>query len=268
MRLHAAITFFFALGQIVALGGPANKEQAQTIYSPVGKRDPFRAPSLGAIASAAASVNPVEKYSLEQLQLRAILRSDGRARAMLEDPEGRTHIVTEGDIVGRERATLSKILNTEIIVTERTFNYLGQQNLYEKVLSLPDEGEEFAPYPMGRSHAGGASGADVDSFTDGSRTPVAPAAPGGLSITDVARAAQDAVSRQITSSGGPSNGGTSNGGNFVNPQLPQNISGPGGFSNGASFPQSGGASGSSAPPAAAPPPETSIKGDSGGKLVY
>ena len=43
------------------------------------------------------------------------------------------------DLVGRERATLSRILKTEIIFTQKTFNYLGNSSLIERVLSLPPE---------------------------------------------------------------------------------------------------------------------------------
>ena len=110
------------------------------IYSPVGKRDPFKTPVPNSGDRDLASLNPLEQFSIEQLQLRAILRTgEGRGRAMFEDPEGRTHIVSEGEIIGRERGTLSKILNNEVIVTERTFNYLGAENLYEKVISLPQK---------------------------------------------------------------------------------------------------------------------------------
>lgn len=58
---------------------------------------------------------------------------------MLQDPEKRIHIVTEGVILGREKATVSRILNREVIVTERTTNYLGVESLFERVLSLPPD---------------------------------------------------------------------------------------------------------------------------------
>lgn len=110
------------------------------IYSPIGKRDPFKTPVANSNDRDLASLSPLEQFSIEQFQLRAILRTgEGRGRAMFEDPEGRTHIVAEGEIIGRERGTLSKILNNEVIVTERTFNYLGAENLYEKVISLPQK---------------------------------------------------------------------------------------------------------------------------------
>lgn len=112
-----------------------------TIYSPVGKRDPFKVPSLAVLQNRdLASLIPLEQYSVEQLELKGILKESGaKARAMFEDPAGETFILTEGDRLGKEKATISRILNTEVIVTEKTFNYLGVESLYEKVISLPQK---------------------------------------------------------------------------------------------------------------------------------
>ncbi len=127
------------------LGGPAHalepeKEKLQ-IYSPIGKRDPFKPPSTATTGKEILSLNPLERFAVEQFQLRAILKGMGKNRAMIEDPEGRSYIISEGDRMGKERATVSKILTNEIIITEKTFNYLGNLSLYEKVLSLPPDKE-------------------------------------------------------------------------------------------------------------------------------
>lgn len=122
---------------VLTLRADPKKADESVIYSPVGKRDPFRLPLSNSFDRDIASINPLERFSIEQLQLRAILHQKGQAKAMFEDPEGRTHIVAEGDVIGRERGSVSRILNSEVIVTEKTYNYLGAQNLYEKVISLP-----------------------------------------------------------------------------------------------------------------------------------
>jgi Tfp pilus assembly protein PilP len=115
--------------------------EPSAIYSPVGKRDPFKPPTpISNAARGLASIAPLEQLSIEQLTLRGILREGkAKARAMFEDASGNTYILKEGDRIGRERGTISRILNTEVIVTEKTFNYLGVENLYEKVLSLPQK---------------------------------------------------------------------------------------------------------------------------------
>lgn len=126
-----------AAGVIGVPREPANV----VIYSPIGKRDPFKPPGPQQTSPRElASSLPLEQFSIDQLALRGILRDgQGKARAMFEDPSGSTHILKEGDRLGREKGTISRILNTEVIITEKTFNYLGVENLYEKVLSLPQK---------------------------------------------------------------------------------------------------------------------------------
>lgn len=133
------LAFFILACFSVALQGQGDS----VIYSPIGKRDPFRMPSAKTLTRDVASVNQLERFSLEQIQLRAILKGLGKNRAMFEDPEGKTHILLEGSQLGRERATVSRILSREVIVTVRTFNYLGNETLVEKIMSLPTEDEEI-----------------------------------------------------------------------------------------------------------------------------
>lgn len=129
--------------------------EKSSIYSPMGKRDPFRQP-LTDSSRETSTANPLEKWAVERLELKAILKGIGRPRAMFEDPDGKTFIVSEGDILGRERGTISRILNKEVIITERTFNYLGAESLYERVLSLPNDEDS-----SGKSAAGTKSAIDM-----------------------------------------------------------------------------------------------------------
>src|SRR5947209_3458041 len=87
---------------------PNPTSESSVIYSPVGKRDPFKAPALEVLGRDLASVSPLERFSVEQFQLKAILTNKEKPHAMLEDPEGKTHLITEGDVIGRERATVSR----------------------------------------------------------------------------------------------------------------------------------------------------------------
>lgn len=137
MRLFLAAIWLISIVGLPALaqGNPGK----DGIYSPFGKRDPFREPVVNEAERTTASLGPLEKYSIQQFQLKAILRGFGRARALFEDPEGKTHILVEGDTIGRERGTISRVLNSEVIITEKTHNYLGVDSLYEKLISLPKE---------------------------------------------------------------------------------------------------------------------------------
>lgn len=117
----------------------SSEKKSPNSYNPIGKRDPFKVLNAASTGRKLSSIYPTEKYDLEQLNLKAILRIGGRSRAMIEAPDGKTFIVYEGEVVGRERATLSRILKTEIIFSQKTFNYLGNASLVEHVLSLPSE---------------------------------------------------------------------------------------------------------------------------------
>jgi hypothetical protein len=125
---------------IAALGfGDAQEKKMVNIYNPVGKRDPFKVLSSLPLGRKIAAIYPTEKYDLDQLALKAILRIGGKSRAMVQAPDGLTFVLYEGEMVGRERATLSRILKTEIIFSQQTANYLGNQSLVERVMSLPPE---------------------------------------------------------------------------------------------------------------------------------
>lgn len=129
----------FFIGLLAGMIAVSADKDEERIYSPTGKRDPFRAQSLPGADREVASLSELEKYAVEQYQLRAILRTDRRATALFEDPNGKTHIVDEGQMIGRERASVSRILEREVILTIQTRNYLGSEKLYEKHMALPEK---------------------------------------------------------------------------------------------------------------------------------
>ena len=140
MKRPERIVCFFCFFYVAQFGvsQPTEKKGA-IIYNPAGKRDPFKVLSITPAGRKVSAIYPTEKYDLDQLNLRAILRMGGKSRALIEAPDGQTFIVNEGEIVGRERATLSRVLKTEIILTQQTFNYLGNPSLVERIISLPPE---------------------------------------------------------------------------------------------------------------------------------
>lgn len=130
----------FLISALLIFESRAIGAEEGAIYSPVGKRDPFKEPLVVSGDRSPTALRTIEQFGIDQLQLRAILRGDGGIpRAMFEDPRGYTYIVKPGDSIGRERGQVSRILNTDVIVTERTFNYLGTESLYERVISLPQD---------------------------------------------------------------------------------------------------------------------------------
>jgi Tfp pilus assembly protein PilP len=116
------------------------KKKNDAFYSPFGKRDPFRIPTVGGLGED-ASVGPLQRFHVDQFKLRAIIRGMGEPKAMFQDPKGRSHIVSQGDLIGIEKATVSRIIKSEVILTERTYNYLGKESLLERVIALPQDTE-------------------------------------------------------------------------------------------------------------------------------
>lgn len=115
---------------------------ASSVYSPIGKRDPFEIPKLSPRGPASIE-NELFRYPIEQFELKAVLKGLNSSQILVEDPNGNTYILREGEQIGRGRATISRVLDREVILTEKVTNYLGMEGLTEKVLSLPaDESSE------------------------------------------------------------------------------------------------------------------------------
>lgn len=62
--------------------------------------------------------DPLEKYSLSQLSLVAIISEVAVPKAMLLDPEGFGHVIKEGDRIGLNGGTVSDIYDNEVEIRE------------------------------------------------------------------------------------------------------------------------------------------------------
>lgn len=113
---------------------PAAEEQPEETwsYSPAGKRDPFRSyfdmyePAESAPPTVVENCGPVCQWELEQLRVTAIVSGTASPLAMLEDPEGRGHLVRRGSYVGKRQGRVSAIQRDRIVVTELIRNRQGQ----------------------------------------------------------------------------------------------------------------------------------------------
>ncbi|WP_373044966.1 pilus assembly protein PilP [Vulgatibacter sp.] len=104
---------------------------AEYVYTPIGKRDPFR--------SFFDSFEPVEpqqnvdakcgllcQFELDQLRLVAVVSGVASPLAMVEDPDGRGHMVRRGSHVGKRSGRISDIRRDRVVVTELLRNKQGQ----------------------------------------------------------------------------------------------------------------------------------------------
>ena len=83
------------------------------------KRDPFEPPE----ASDKAGVNDLLRFDLNEMNLVAIMSGMGRPQGMIVLPNGKTHIVQTGDIIGRHNGKIAKITDSEVIVKETFRDY-------------------------------------------------------------------------------------------------------------------------------------------------
>lgn len=95
------------------------------IYSPLGKRDPFRDLTTGATKIALpptgaqrAANAPLQKFDVDQLRLQFTVTGTSSPVAVVLDPSGRAHNVKIGDFIGKNWGKVSNISREELTITE------------------------------------------------------------------------------------------------------------------------------------------------------
>ncbi len=87
-------------------------------YNPIGKRDPYRPffptepPGAGACGD-----DPLQCFAIEQLRLTGVVWGE-HPRALLEDPDGGSHVVELGTYVGNRWGRITHIESNSVVVTE------------------------------------------------------------------------------------------------------------------------------------------------------
>ncbi|UCD31086.1 MAG: pilus assembly protein PilP [Desulfobacterales bacterium] len=114
------------------------------LYDPQGKLDPFE-PLFQAkpIALAAkkkkrkkAPPTPLEKVSLGQLKLVAIIRTENANKALVQEATGKGYIVKKGTYIGLNSGKIIQILKDRIIVEEEVEDVYGKIAVSKKSLQL------------------------------------------------------------------------------------------------------------------------------------
>ena len=113
-------------------------------YDPSGRRDPF-APVIQDLQLGKVDVNlpPLQRVTLTELNLIAIVWGGYGYTAMVQTPEGHGYTVKRGTRVGQNNGVVSAITERGIIVQERFTDVYGkkQEREYVKLLH-PKEGSE------------------------------------------------------------------------------------------------------------------------------
>ena len=139
------------LQQLMApASGKSSKEKSPKIvegYDPKGKVDPFEPifrtkPQEKATTPEKAKrkrripLTPLEKLSLDQLELVGIIRAPSGNRALVQEASGKGYIVKKGTYIGLHEGVVSDILKDRIRVRETVENYYGEVSVRNRELMI------------------------------------------------------------------------------------------------------------------------------------
>lgn len=98
------------------------------IYSPVGKRDPFRSFYKVIKSKAKAKIGGIlTHFEIDQLKLTAIISGISRPRAQVELPDGKGVVVKVGTRIGKNYGRVVRIKNDEVVIAEDFRDHLGRK---------------------------------------------------------------------------------------------------------------------------------------------
>lgn len=102
------------------------------------KRDPFQTflYRQSHISSFKEGELPLLQYAVASLKVVGIMSRRGKYFAMIQTPDGRSYIVTDGSLIGVSRARVVSITSNAVTLTERTYNILGQLKTMNVVMLL------------------------------------------------------------------------------------------------------------------------------------
>jgi hypothetical protein len=110
------------------LGGPLG----DALYSPEGKRDPFRSFVLDRLKELAGHTKgPLEQFDVGQLTLHGVVWKTNRPRALVADPSGQVYVVREGDAIGTNEGSVVRIDDNLMLVRETYVDAMGEQTTKE-----------------------------------------------------------------------------------------------------------------------------------------
>ena len=111
-----------------------NETVKEYVYDATGKPDPF-VPLITEIRperktndkeTLAGPLTPLQKYTLEELNLVAIIKSGNKLSALFEDMDEFGYIVVENTLIGINGGVVKKITPDKVIIEEDVYNSSGK----------------------------------------------------------------------------------------------------------------------------------------------
>lgn len=125
----------------------SHKEVVKYHYDPMGKKDPFK-PLIkeGEIISESilggAPLTPLQKYTLAELKLVAIITGTENPGAMVEDSKGDGYIIKKGTLIGDRYGEVVEIERNEVVILEKEIDQSSGEIVYSKVSLILHKSEE------------------------------------------------------------------------------------------------------------------------------
>ena len=120
--------------------------EKQELYVRKGRIDPFapfvqgRKPEQGEEAQKKLKrrkpQTPLERLSLGQLELTAVMETPEQRLALVEEASGKGYVVKKGTYIGEQGGRITKILSDAIVIEEKYLDVFGKVDVREKQLKL------------------------------------------------------------------------------------------------------------------------------------
>ena len=118
-------------------------------YDPMGKKDPFM-PLIRESGEVTDKIldqgplTPLQKYSLSELKLVAVLLAGDQSKAMVEDAKGDGYILSKGTLIGDNYGEVVEIKKNEVLIAEKEVDSQSGEIMRKNVsliLHKPEEEE-------------------------------------------------------------------------------------------------------------------------------
>jgi type IV pilus assembly protein PilP len=100
------------------------------VYDPTGLRDPFRSftwEERNRRELNASMRGPLEQYDINQLSVLGVVWKTGSARALVQDPAGKSYIIGKGTRIGKNDGRVIDIGDNQVVVKETYVDFLGKE---------------------------------------------------------------------------------------------------------------------------------------------
>ena len=110
-------------------------DDVKLVYVVAGRRDPF-VPLVGKKV-AAFSDNPLESFDLVQFRIKGLVIGLGEPKVLVTSPDGKSHILKKGDLIGKNGGEIVEINRTKILVREQIQDFTGKKKTTIQEIPVP-----------------------------------------------------------------------------------------------------------------------------------